>query len=459
MATGEPVFVPLATFKQHCQVRGMTGSLKSVFTTYVLSQIVSNTDACVLFADFGGDLFTFNTLKQIAQSRGKKFRFLSTAFTDDWDSFDPMKSCTPLSEATLIRATNYLVTSLSLSFGEGFSTGYFSDIAVLTIQDALSHCIDMGLLYPDINQVSEVAEKSSKHYRRNDVAQATMAFRQLANYPQLRNAPGSEDRAICFERAIENGEVIIGHLPGLLQPTSVKIGALMFWSLILAAIDRAEAGLPKKDVFLVVEECSVIARAPSFEKALTLGRKFGVRLVLVHQTSEQLRGGGHSADMRPIVSDNTAIKLLLTSTTRDDEDQLRGFSEDIERLRDGGKSYSGLNASTQIRGVYEPRLERNEILHTSAITGEGFLVYRAGDKHREPIRIKFDPIYFHEFFTPEAHAALSSIPLPKREAPPEPVPRQSDLNGKGDISPERRARHAQIRAVIEECKKEERWAD
>ena len=162
--------------------------------------------------------------------------------------------------------------------------------------------------------------------------------------------------------------------------------------------------------------------------------------------------------MRPVISDNTAVKLILTSTCQDDIEQLRGYSEDIERTRDGGKNFTGLNASSQTRGVYEPRLERNEILHASAVAGEGFLVVNDGVAHREPKRIRFDPIYFKDTFTPDAHAKLSSIPLPRREEPKdEAKPVSVTRESKNAISLERKARHEKLRAIIAECQTEERW--
>ena len=34
--TGEPEFVPLPLFRQHTLIKGMTGAMKGVFTTYIV---------------------------------------------------------------------------------------------------------------------------------------------------------------------------------------------------------------------------------------------------------------------------------------------------------------------------------------------------------------------------------------------------------------------------------------
>ena len=284
VATGKPVFVPLDVFKQHMVIRGKTGALKSVYMTYLMSSVIEQTDSAIIFVDYGGDLFTHNVIKRQAEKNGRTFRLFSTGFQNDWDSFDPLRACLPLSKETLVRAASYLVTALSLHHGEGFSTSYFGDISMLTMQDTLNHCIDSENLRPSIKDFAEVTERTSKAYRKSDVAQAEMALRQLAPYPQLQRGE-APSREIRMDRAIESGEIIYGYLPGVMEPTSTKLGAFLAWSAILAAIDRVEAGLPKKDVYVVLEECSVIARSPSFAKALVLGRKYGVRLIMLHQLS------------------------------------------------------------------------------------------------------------------------------------------------------------------------------
>jgi hypothetical protein len=460
--TGEPLYVPLSLFKQHCLIRGMTGAMKSVWALYLVLQIIRARNASVVYIDFGGDKFVFHGLRLTAETHKRVFRFMSTSSDDAWHTFNPLHVVTPLTETNRIRAINYLVTALALHPGEGFGKEYFGDIAVMTTHDLVSLCRDQGVLSPKIRDLAARVDAVARRYRRSDVAQVAMVLRQLALYLQL-DQNQDDCKSILMPRALEEREIISAILPGILEPMAIRIGSFLCWAAVLSAMERVERGLPPRELYLVIDEFAVVAQSRAFESLLTLCRKFHVRLILLHQSTNQLRGDSRSTDLRPIVADNTALKLFLTSQG-DDIESLRDLSRDVIKTRTGA-TLQGLRGSTQIRQIVEPELERNSILDASGIPGQGYLhIAQSPAGHQEPIRIRFDPIHFREIFTPERHAELANTPLPKRTAPlPAPKKRPPERSKRRETPPEKDAawkrRNEALTRLLEAIREGERYED
>jgi hypothetical protein len=112
--------------------------------------------------------------------------------------------------------------------------------------------------------------------------------------------------------------------------------------------------------------------------------------------------------------------------------------------------------------VYEPTLERNEVLDTAFTGLEGFLVVNDFKGHHEPQRIRFIPE-----LTREEHERLSTTPLPKRLQPspfagaranrnvsPGSAPRTAPVTGP---SPDAQKRRANLAALLQRLKDAEDW--
>lgn len=465
----EHVFVPLDAFVRHCVIRGGTGAMKTVILTYLLLQIAKKRPhACFVFVDFGGDKFALHSLRQRANRR---MRFISTPHDDAWDNFPPLDVVTPLTPENLVQATNYVVTALSLHAGESFGKGYFGDIAYLTVQDVLYDCLQKGVLTPDLPTLAQHVEAFAKRYRRNDAAQTVMAIRQLELYPQLASS-GDPERDILFPRALENGEIVYAFLPGMMEPTVSKIGGFVTWGAALTAAKRVDLGLPPTEVYLVIDEFPVVAHAAAFEKLITLARKYNLRLVLLHQSSEQLRGDSRSTDLRPIVDDNTAVKLYLTSRG-DDIDDLKRRSQEVRKDKGGGTTTGLQNYSVHTNSIFEPSLETNDILDASAVGGDGYLIAPLAHGHSDPVRIRFEPICFTDHFTVDNHQRLSNTPLPKREQPakvalPNSATRTPQGHAKRGTARRRPSApdkafvarcDARLQELFDRCQRAEQWRD
>lgn len=410
--TGEQVYVPLESFNLHCVIRGATGSQKTRLVVYLMLQIISIEDGPLFFLDFGADQFAFHALKDLCKRLRRPHSFVSTRQGDAGKHMDPAHIA-PLTYETLVRWVNYLVSALSLHFGEGFSKAFFGDANYLLLQDALERCIHAGILHPTLEDIAARLYEVAVETRNKDALHTQMAFRMLLPYPQLF-ATGDPAKDMNIHQEIENGSVAVGFNNGLMEASPVaKIGGLLVWGYVLAMIDRAEKGKPRRTLTLVIEEFSVVAQSRSFQLLLPLARKFFIRILMIHQSEEQLRGDSRGVDLRPLIRDNTAVKVYLTSSG-DDIEYLQDMSERLPKLKDGGHSKRGRSVATQSRYEEEPTVEYNDVLDASAKSGDFFLVHNSGTGHNDPIRVTFDPIYFPEYFTREVHDRLRNTPLPQR---------------------------------------------
>jgi hypothetical protein len=274
------------------------------------------------------------------------------------------------------------------------------------------------------------------------VSEAQLAAESLVSYAQLEEAQ-DPDRRIVARRAIEEGETIYGFFPTLLEPPTRMIGALLVWSFVLDAMRRTYAGLPPKRVIILIEEFASVAAAKAFSDLLTLARKYHIALILLNQTSAQLMS--RERDMRPVVLDNTALKVWFTPLG-DDIDLLRSLSRDVTKSRGKTTSSRGLSGSVSLGEVYEPMLERNDALDTTFRGLEAFVIANDFSGHREPIRMRFIPDV-----TREEHARLSNTPLPKR---PEGVRRSVRCHA---ADPGQQARLAALSELLAKKRRDEDW--
>ena len=461
IATGLPVWLPLALFCRHCHIRGMTGARKTVWMTYIMLQIIS-LGYPVLTVDYGGDLFCFNAVRRLIDSLKSKppFRFLSTPHDDAWHCFEPLQACWPLSREKAVQIANYLMASLSLDYGEGWAKAYFSKINYAVFLREVVQFVERGVLTPALREFAEAVAAARKTNLR-DEAEARLTLEQLLPYQQLSYVD-DPDRRIEALAAIKESAVTYGFLPSLLEPPARAIGAMLLWSYVMAAMTLRQTGKPFKQVFVFIDEFAAVAAAKAFSDLLSLARKYKISLVLVNQSSSQLVS--RDRDLRHLVFENTAVRLYLTSLG-DDIDVLRGCSLDVLKPGPGGMTIQGLSQTTQFREVFEPELTRNDVLMTSHLDGEGYLMYTSRG-HIEPIRVRFEPCLFKDIFTPEAHSELSGIPIPKRA---EPLASDSDAkqltarSERGRLRPpkddESRRREEVLTRLLEAKKAAERWED
>lgn len=446
-ATGRPIEVPVSLLGRHAHIMGMTGASKSLSATSIACQLIQKVPgACVAVPDFGGDQYEFHRIRLAALGVGKRFRFLSTNPADDWDTFEPLRAVTPLTWAGIPRAASYCVSSLSLDHAEGFGKSYFSRMNYAVFVRTFTELVTEGFVTPTLRDLAERISHAARRTRLSDLSEAQLAAEQVLPYEQL-SAASDPDRHIDVARCLEDGEVVYGFLPTLMEPPARMIGALLVWSFVLEAMRRSYAGLPPRQVFILIDEFASVAAAKAFADLLTLARKYHIALILLNQTSTQLVS--RDRDLRPIVFDNTALKIWFTPLG-DDIDLLRGLSRDVTKPRGKTVSSRGLAGSVSLSEVYEPDLERNDVLGTAFTGLEAFVIANEFRGHQEPQRLRFVPEVSRE-----EHARLSNTPLPKRQGP-RPAWRPGGARSQ-PADPARAARVAALAATLAGKRRDENW--
>ena len=446
--SGETVFVPISAFEQHGVIRGMTGSGKNLVMAYFLSWLIRNSNAAVISVGFGFDFFTSHWIRQAAKEANRPYVLFSSNPDHASLPFHPLRAVSPLTETNVISATNYLLTALSLDSG-GTKNSYWDKVNAISLLRATTLLESTGVEYPTLRDYVKALESASKNVRKQDAAEALLAIEEVSRYPQL--SPKENEPQIDYDRVLEEGQIVDLQLNVLADPPASKMGALHVWSAVQAAIRRVEAGKPKRDVYVVIDEAAaVIGGSKLFRDLITLARKFGVRLILAYQSENQMRLG-NGLDLRHIIFENTAFKFYLTSIG-EDIDVIRDLSKDVWKQKKGKSIKGRYGVSNQISEYLDPEIDRNDVLTSSFEPLTGWLLL-FGQTYQPPRLVRFDPPW-----TREEHAKLANTPLPMRDAKiAKPNVKQNETVKVPVSAPERKKRHAAIRKVVEAKIDAERW--
>jgi hypothetical protein len=253
-------------------IRGMTGALKSVWMCYLAVQIIYLTGSPALIIDYGGDQFVANAIKQLVASQRRVFRFLSTQENHASCSFEPLQSCVPLTMHSAVKVANFLVSSLSLDYGEGWGKSYFSKHNYSLLLRVVLDFIRAGKLSPRFRELAARIARLARPKRMSDIPEAQLSAEQLLPYEQLSSGDSPEDD-IRVRQAIENGQIVYGFLPALLEPPARAIGALLLWSYVMEARLLMQAGRRFNTIYVFVDEFAAVAAAKAFADLLAEARR------------------------------------------------------------------------------------------------------------------------------------------------------------------------------------------
>ncbi len=416
VATGKRVSFPRAAHPgKMMQIRGETGGGKSLLTTALALQYLQPYRVAgrqvfdpMAYFDFGGDLFSYHTMKEECERLGRTFRWVSLDPLDETFYFDPLQSCQSL-QGSSGRKANFVTAGLNLAYTEGFGTGYFGRLNLSTIREAFVRLEAKGIVSPSLVELGEELTLMARSKKNNrEAAEALYALDQLLDYPALSQSD-DPDRRIDMDLALEQSHVLYFFLPTLQETLAARAaGTLAVWSVINTAAHRKKTGQSPRSIPLIIDEAAQIAQGQSFQDALVLSRKYGIRKHIIHQSEAQLRNA-RGTDMSQVVRDNCTIKAFFTTNTSSkgqELDDLQGYSKD-ETVPRFSTSRTGLRTTTSEQQREEPTLKRNTVIDTSDTFGEFFLIFKDGKKHREPLRL------MSEFPTTKAkHTELSDRPLP-----------------------------------------------
>ena len=406
VATGRPVVIPLRLLERHLWIQGFTGSWKSILLALIVAEIMRLEPAAVIvMTDMGGDQFVFNRTRQGALQRAKPFQFLSVNREDDWDSLDPMAAITPIDDLSV--AVSYLHTILGGDHGEGYGTGFFGRYSYVSILRILMGFVSEGAFSPTLHEFAR--RFASTKGKLSDQSEAQLAAEMMLTYEQVQPSEWGHKR-IDVPQAVERGQVTYGFFPTLMHPGARMLATTLVFSFVLEAMRRHYAGLPMRPIYLCIDEFPAVAGSKQWADLLVLARKYGIRIIVLTQTTEQLKS--RDRDLLPVLFDNTAIKAWLTPTSLDDIETLRSLSKDELKQRGATQGFRSGVSSVSMHEVFESKLEANDIRDAAYSAGQGYFIANAFQGHVEPVRFRFTPdVPLDEYLR------LAHTPLPKRERP------------------------------------------
>ncbi|MGD9685351.1 MAG: type IV secretory system conjugative DNA transfer family protein [Candidatus Obscuribacterales bacterium] len=116
--------------------------------------------------------------------------------------------------------------------------------------------------------------------------------------PTLRFSLGQSENALDFRRLMDDGVCAIFNLGSLDEETQRFIGCLLTVGFEVAALSRADTPLAQRRKYhLIIDEFSQFSATSeeALARVLSLARKYGLYLVLAHQTWSQLSSRLHGA--------------------------------------------------------------------------------------------------------------------------------------------------------------------
>lgn len=329
---------------------------------------------------------------------------------DGFKHFDPMQSLRALA-GSLARKANFLGASLSLLHGEGFGQGYFARVNLSMLLFALKNLESRGIANPTLFEIGAELGRMARSRQWSKDAEALYALEQLLCYAQFAAFADSK-RNIDIDRAIDFCELVYFFLPSLLEPLSARATALLFiWSILIEAAKRKKQGKPQRTIIIAIDECSLIVGGKSFEDAIVLCRRLGVILLLCHQTSTQLRY--KHADLRPVVTDNTSIRVYFTLPTKEDADEIINHSKLVNKPRKSTTARS-FDSSVTMQENEVPGFDSNLCKDISGTFGHAVLIRELGDVHREPEHLICIPPVSKEIYDELGNRSIS---LPESTSP------------------------------------------
>lgn len=409
---GEPFIVSRDLMKEgHMHIRGRTRSGKSALAiTPLFQQLIRPYQAkyyqdgetkykemkdAIFIIDLGGDLALFNFAEELADAKGREFRFLSLEDEDAWNYFDPFESAGH-GKKRVVQIAVLLQKAFSLDHGLAYAASYFTSRNLQALLDVVRKLYEKsGSGSVTLDEVADYLEEANV----KDAEEIRMIFRFLTEYPQLKPFdiyetpnPIRED-VINLERSLAESEVVYFYLPTLSESiTARQIAGLALYTLINAAQKRVrkpenQGGKPLPHAWVFVDEFQQLAGS-SYADVLAQASKFGLSLIMANQTTTQLEV--RNLNLADIVRDNTYAKIYFTITGEQDIKALMSFSmEDRDTLADSPKIMTGLDDGS-VHEFLTTVLRTDEILATSATNQHCYVLLDDGTGHREPVRLWMD---------------------------------------------------------------------
>lgn len=451
--TGQRLLVPRSLFG-HMHVRGMTGSGKTSLTLIsLMGQLLKpykdrdgEARNPIFVFDLAGDANLFWNVKEQAEEKGRRFRFLT--LDPDLDShFFPPFQAVPVGETNIIKISQLMISALHMDFGIAYGGSYFSQQNLAALLQVARKLVRGGG-NPSLQDVARYLDDPANRREFKDAQQVRMTFDFLLEYRQLQSV-GDPECEIDIDRAIDDSEVIYFFCPTLTEPITARLVAgLGLYTTVNAAVQRTKRKDAPRRVRIVVDEFQEIV-GRSLAALLAQSRKFQVSLVLANQSTSQLTS--RDLSLADQVFEGTAVKQYFTSLG-DDVDVLQSLSKLKSQFLNGRTSGGMAQSSVSQREELVPALERDTILDVTYTFGRSIVTVNDGTGHTEPVII-------HQRHTAPDY---TNRPMEPRKVPLG-AKRSSERTRIGERipldDPVRRERHDQVRELIGTKVAAEHWSN
>lgn len=307
--TGRTAFIKENARSTHMQVIGSTGTGKSKFLEWMIQQdILNNQGLCLL--DPHGTLYD-KIVNFLAQNKYFEKKLRKIVLLDLRDEkwcygFNPLrvssnqvsflvdnmfKACssvwgdedtnkTPLLKRCLTSVLHILAEK-NLSLNEAY---HLIDSANPEIRLFLTHNISDRIIQ---NEWDNFNNKKPKEFD-EDFMSTRNRLIEFLRPPLIRNVVGQTEATIDFKKLMDDGYMVLVNLSvqgGISRANSQLLGALIINDLFINALGREEGAKP---FYLYIDECADYIN-DDISGILDQCRKFGLHLILSHQTLAQLK--------------------------------------------------------------------------------------------------------------------------------------------------------------------------
>lgn len=328
------VRLPIVDRLSHLHIVGGTGTGKSTFLMNAALQDIEAGHGVVVL-DPHGDLID-DLIARIPQSR-----------TNDVILFDPSDETHPIGLNVLSAANEWerqhlasdvvgMFERLATSWGDSMGSVLSNAVLAIveskrggTLLDLRRFLLDAETRKAYLAEIEDEEirffwEKSFSHIGTRSIGPILTRLDSFLRPTIIRRIVGQRESGFDLSRVLDGEYILLAKLSqGLLgQENASLLGSVLVSQIHLAALGRQRlAKAERKPAFVYIDEFQHFV-TPSMAALLSEGRKFGVGLILAHQTLHQIQGG----TVESAVLGNTHTRMAFRVSEGDAAKLATGFS-------------------------------------------------------------------------------------------------------------------------------------
>jgi hypothetical protein len=304
-----PFSLKRADLATHLHIMGLTGMGKSKLLAQYASQLILQGRACAVLdphADLVEDILLLLLQHGYFYRKDALQRVLYVDFADPARSVpfnilrQPYDSYTVA--RNLVEACTRAWPSLSGGAAPQFENLLLAGASVLianklpltVLPRLLTDATLRDQLLRQVHDTQVLDFFCTRYERTGQLSESTLRRAFLLSYPPpLRYSLGQQENLLDFRALMDQQVSVLISLGGLDAQTQRLLGCLLTVGFEQAALSRADLPPPARRAYhLIIDEFSQFSAQSeeAFERVLALARKYGLFLVLAHQTWGQARG-------------------------------------------------------------------------------------------------------------------------------------------------------------------------